>query len=132
MVSVRAAKSKGSQFEYDCQYNLGKICGWEDIYRTSERGFQLQYDLHIDDKYTNEKIAIECKRLKAISWNQAVKFYEKLITKTKDYDKRYLLFKPNRQPCLVLHLDDNCNYIIQTFESLFKVSFDKHPSTRNR
>ena len=97
MVTVRAAKSKGSQFEYDVQYSISFL--YDDIYRTSERGFQRQYDLR-SDKYN---ACIECKRLKGISWNQLVAFYEKLKKVTPDADKRYIIFQSNRQPPLVFN-----------------------------
>jgi hypothetical protein len=122
MTSVRAAKSKGSQFEYDCQYSLSKI--YPDIYRTSERGFQRQYDLASEKFF----VAFECKRLKSLSWNQAKKYYEKLKEKAPNCNC-YLLFKSNQQPCLVMTEDTN-KLIIQTFEDYFNVPFLKHPSTR--
>ena len=125
MTSVRAAKSKGSQFEYDCQYSLSAI--WPTIFRTSERGFQLQYDLGCNDA------VFECKRLKAISWNQAVKFLEKLERVTPEGKLCALLFKPNRQPCLVMGRDnDSTKIAVMTFEDWFGVPFEKHPSTRNK
>jgi len=124
MVSVRAAKSKGSQFEYDCQYSLSKV--FPDIYRTAERGFQMQIDLCSDEQET----VFECKRLKAISWNQAKNFYLKLTDVTPTARNRYLLFQSNRQPCLVFYLDDNYGYLIQEFENVFGTQFEKHPSTR--
>ena len=74
MVKVRTAKVKGSMFEYDIQHSLKAL--YPDIYRTSERGYQLQYDLHTDQGMA----VIECKRLKGISWNQLDKFYQKLMS----------------------------------------------------
>jgi len=124
MTSVRAAKSKGSSFEYDCQHSLKKL--FPDIYRTSERGFQMQYDLHSE----SGKMVFECKRLKGISWNQLDKFYEKL-EKVKPYNYgSCLLFKSNRQPCLVFYIDDHARIVIESFEDVFGVPFEKHPSTR--
>lgn len=119
MVTVRTAKSKGSQMEYDCQASLEVL--YPDIYRTSERGFQLQYDLRTD----KDKFVFECKRLRGISWNQLVKFYEKLkLVKPEGYGC-CVLFKSNRQPCLVF--DGAC---IRTFQKVFGVEFIKHESTR--
>ena len=124
MVTVRSAKSKGSQFEYDCQHSLSKV--YPGIYRTSERGFQLQYDLECD------KAVFECKRLKSMSWNQAKKFYEKLESKTPDYKRSYLLFKSNQQPCLVMYqgLVNPYHLVVMEFESYFLTPFEKHPTTR--
>ena len=124
MVTRRTAKNKGAQFEYDCQYSLKDT--YTDIYRTSERGFQLQYDLRSD----KGEAVFECKRLKGLSWNQAVKYFKKLQDKSpKDY-KCYLLFKSNQQPCLVMHQDDCTDSIyVVRFDSLFG-EFKKHPSTR--
>ena len=121
MTSVRAAKSKGSQFEYDCQYSLPAI--WETILRTSERGFQLQYDLECDDA------VFECKRLSGISWNQAVKYFLKLESVAPEKKMAALLFKSNRQPCLVMGREEGV-LTIKTFEDWFGFSFEKHPSTR--
>jgi len=125
MTSVRAAKSKGSQFEYDSQHSLTAI--YPDIYRTAERGFQLQYDLHSE----KSKVVFECKRLKGISWNQLVKFYNKLENKAPEDYRKYLLFKSNFQPCLVF-FKINEYYTIVEFENLFRVPFEKHPSTRKK
>ena len=128
MVKIRTGKVKGSGFEYDCQYNLQR---WtiHPVNRTAERGYQREYDLHIDTD--NGYIAIECKRLAGISWNQLVKFYEKLEKVTPDAELRYLLFKSNRQPCLVFTRKvKNGPFIIESFEDYFMLSFDKHPSTR--
>lgn len=124
MVSVRVAKSKGSQFEYDCQYSISKVC--PEIYRTSERGFQLQYDLEGNNQ------VIECKRLKGISWNQAKKFFEKLERVRPEEKTPLLLFKSNRQPCLVMYRSDFDIIEICDFESYFGVEFQKHPSTRRK
>jgi len=127
MVSVRTAKAKGSCFEYDCQDSLKKL--YPTIFRTSERGFQLQYDLEVPNGPV-----FECKRLKGISWNQLVKFYEKLC-KVSKYKEIYLLFKSNRQPCLVFYnnnLQAIRSYTIKTFEDVFNVPFVKHESTRKR
>jgi len=132
MTTVRSAKSKGSSFEYDCQYSINKV--EPGIWRTSERGFQLQYDLESD------WYIIECKRLKGMSWNQAKKFFLKL-EKNKLPRKMLgnivgnkvplLLFKSNQQPCLVMYRDMEILLVVQ-FEDYFGVSFEKHPSTRKK
>ena len=46
MTSVRAAKSKGSQFEMNCEASLQQR--YPDCYRTHERGYIMQYDLKSD------------------------------------------------------------------------------------
>jgi len=122
MTSVRAAKSKGSSFEYDCQHSLK--AKYPLIYRTSERGFQRQFDLCDEESLS----AFECKRLKGISWNQLVSYYEKL-EKVTVQGNNFLLFQSNRQPCLVFYKND-AGYTINTFESVFGTPFEKHPSTR--
>lgn len=122
VVTVRTAKSKGSSMEYSTQYSLSKI--HPDVYRTAERGFQRQFDLHIP----SQDIAIECKRLKGVSWNQLLKFYKKLVS-VSDCNTNYVVFKSNNQPALVL-LEESGFYVIKTFESVFKTPFEKHPSTR--
>jgi len=122
MVKVRTAKAKGSSFEYDCQHSLK--AKYPEIYRTSERGFTRQFDL-CDDKSLS---AFECKRLKGISWNQLVKFYNKLEEKA-GMGNNFVLFKSNNQPCLVFYVSD-FGYTINTFEAVFKTPFEKHPSTR--
>ena len=128
MVSVRTGKSKGSQMEYDCQYSLSKV--YPDIYKTSERGFQLQYDLECDEG------VFECKRLKGMSWNQAKKFYEKLLSVAPEGKEPYLLFKSNRQPCLVMTRTwvscDTYFLCVNEFVDTFGVPFEKHPSTRSK
>ena len=126
MTSVRAAKSKGSSFEYDVQYSLKQK--YPTIYLTKQLGFQQQQDVRDDD----EKFVVECKRLKGISWNQAVKFLDKLISVApKDY-KSLLVFKSNNQPALVMSCIGNFPkiYTIQTFEIWFGIPFLKHESTR--
>lgn len=128
MVKVRTAKSKGNQFEYDCQASLNRI--YSDIYRTSERGFQQQYDLR-----TEHKLIFECKRLKGISWNQCINFYNKLKTRIPQGYACYLLFKSNNQPCLTffeIQKENKQIYAIQTFEDTFGVPFIKHESTRKK
>lgn len=128
MTTIKSAKSKGNQFEYDCQASLKQI--YLDIYRTSERGFQQQYDLR-SDLY---KVVFECKRLKGISWNQLVKFYEKLNNRIEDDYDAFLLFKSNNQPCLVFFKEekDSPYFLIKSFEEVFESKFIKHESTRGK
>ena len=123
---IRNSKARGSCFEYDCQESLQAI--YPDIYRTSERGFQLQYDLRTD----MAKIVWECKRLKGMSWNQAKKFLLKLQGKAPEGYYSYLLFKSNQQPCLVMYMTNDKKFFVTTFENEFNTPFIKHTSTRNR
>ena len=125
MTTVRSAKAKGSSFEYDCQHSLNQRM--HDVWRTSERGFQLQYDLE------DSSSIYECKRLKSMSWNQAKKFFYKLkeisIPKGKS---PWLLFKSNRQPCLVMFEDTYEVLSVVEFKDAFGCDFEKHPSTRKK
>lgn len=129
MTTVRSAKAKGSSFEYDCQYSLQQWTN-KPVTRTSERGFQLQYDLAIGEDLDNPIFVIECKRLKGMSWNQAVKFFEKLESVAPVTSIPYLLFQSNHQPCLVMFRQYGCNITVQTFDDFFMMKFEKHSSTR--
>jgi hypothetical protein len=117
MVTVRSAKNKGSSFEYDClesiQQNIPKA------YLTKQRGFQLQFDIQDDDK----KLAIECKRLKGISWNQLEGFYNKLNQVKPEGYIPLILFQSNHQPCLIY---DGFLKQIWLFEKWFGCPFKKH------
>lgn len=128
MVSVRTAKSKGSSFEYDVQYNLQRWTN-KPVTRTSERGFQRQYDIAIGEDINNPDYVIECKRLKGISWNALIKFYKKLESVTPKNATKYIFFQSNHQPCLVFSHDFN-GYNVREFENKFSIRFEKHPSTR--
>ncbi len=129
MVSRRAAKSKGSQFEYDCQYSLEQK--YDSVTRTAERGYQRQYDLKVMVREnTYDYYAIECKRLKGISWNQLKKFYNKLTRSTPHAKYCYVIFQSNFQPCLVYYFCPGIGYTIRQFLDVFGVPFVKHPSTR--
>jgi len=123
MVKIRTAKSKGSSHEYDCQESLQP--SYQDIYRTSERGFQMQYDLRSDI----HKSVFECKRLAGISWNQAVAYYKKLESVAPDNYLCFLLFRSNRQPCLVMTREGN-SLVVKPFNDYFGLEFKKHNSTR--
>jgi hypothetical protein len=127
MVSVRTAKSKGSSFEYDTVFSLKQ---WTTlpVYLTKELGFQRQFDVAVGD-IEKPTIAIECKRLKGVSWIQLMKFYEKLEKVAHKDSIKCLLFKSNFQPCLVFCKINGC-YEVKLFEDIFKVPFLKHPSTR--
>ena len=97
MVTRRTAKNKGSQFEMDCKHSLIPL--FPDILRLGNEGFQAEHDLRSEKSNT----VFECKRLKGISWNELVKIYKKLESVTPEADNRYILFKPNKQPCLVFY-----------------------------
>lgn len=117
---IRASKSKGSQFEMDCAHSLKWIV--PDIRRPGPEGFQMQYDL--DSTYRT----FECKCRRSITWNQAVKWFNKLKSVTPSGKKPYLLFKSNQQPCLVM--SEVAGHIrVELFEREFG-KFEKHPSTR--
>ncbi len=124
MVTRRTAKVKGNAFEYDCQASLKAFA--PDIYRTAERGFQRQYDLRSDA----QKCVFECKRLKALSWNQAKKYFLKLAEIACE-NTPYLLFKSNQQPCLVMYYWEESITVCE-FEDYFGVPFVKHESTRRK
>jgi hypothetical protein len=130
MTTVRSAKSKGSQFEYDVVASLQQLYPF--TYRTAELGFQRQYDVEVKDNSAahNTLLIVECKRLKGISWNEALKLYNKLLfKKPSSCQKAYLLFQSNHQPCLVF-FDINGVHTIKRFEDVFGVDFIKHKSTR--
>ena len=135
------AKQKGNRFEYDCQDSLKQV--FQNVIRTSERGYQLQYDLEVRDSKGEKIVAIiKCKRLAGVSWNQLARFYEKLAAKANAQEpygigpdglvkpKTYLLFQSNRQPCLVFTKYDG-KYVIQEFKDLFGCPFIKHKSSRS-
>ncbi len=121
MVKIRTAKQKGSSFEYDCQESLKQK--YPDVYLTKQRGFQLQYDIQTDIGFQ----IFECKRLRGISWNQLVNFWNKL-NRIKLEGASYLcriLFKSNNQPCLVFD-----GHSISEFKDFFEVPFIKHTPIR--
>jgi len=124
---MRGARQKGRVFERNCEASLKQID--DSYYLTHEVGYQQQYDIR-SDKH-NE--VFECKCLRGMAWNEAKKYFRKLMTvKPTDY-KPYLLFKPNQQPCLVLYLDISGRITIQEFEKVFGVPFIKYtPIKRNK
>jgi len=127
MTSVRSAKSKGSQYEMSVRDSL--VQKYPDTLLTKQEGYQLQYDIVVH----SAGIAIECKRHKSFSWNELVKYFNKLKTRiSKDYQP-FLIFQANRQPCLVmmeypLYHHEKVEYVLQvrTFESVFGVPFIVH------
>lgn len=120
MVTRRAAKSKGSTFERECFENLKLI--YEDIDWLRNLGQPLQYDL----ESKQHSVAIECKRHKAFSWNELVKYMQKLQAATPNHQTHLLLCKANRQPVLVMCLSILDNSIrVMTYKDYFGVEFRK-------
>ena len=117
---IRASKSKGKDFERNCEASLQQI--WSDVHLTHELGYIQQYDIQ-----SNLAFAVwECKRLKGICWNELVKFFNKLrsVAPKNQEGKHYacyILFKSNQQPCLVFDGDK-----IEEFERYFGMPFIKH------
>lgn len=120
MKTRRAQRQKGSNFEYDVQHSVSKL--YFDVYRTSERGFQKQYDLQCDGK----KLVIECKRHAKFSWNELVKYYDKLSKVKPDGYTCVIVFQGNRQPVLVF----DGTKIVEFEDYFWGAEFEKHPSTR--
>lgn len=122
---IRGSKQKGSGFEYSCRDSL--IPAYPDILITKQLGFVSGYDL-ISKK---ELIVWECKRHKGFSWNELVKWYEKL---EKNSPKEYsciLLFKANHQPCLIMYRRIIHTLHVETFEDYYGYSFIKHTGKQN-
>ena len=130
---VRYSKSKGSQFEYSCQASLQQK--YPTIYLTKQLGFQRQFDICSD----NDRIAIECKKERNTTWNQAKKYLDKLISVAPEYDDGihdftakydcYLIYRCNNMPIMVMFKKDNKYYQME-FSDCFDVPFIKHKSTR--
>ena len=111
----RSAKSKGNQFEYEVEFNLRPM--YENIFLTKERGFVRQYDL-CDD---TAKLIVECKFHRSISWNEAEKIFKKLIDKSPEGFTKYLIYKTNRQPVLVMY--DETSPKLTKFSDFFNKPF---------
>lgn len=119
-MKISTRKAKGASFEYDCLESLQAI--YPNMYLTSKQGFVQQYDLRDD----NNKIVVECKRHKGFSWNELIKLFKKLKSKSPENYKHFLIIKANRQPCLIMNEDEYGLIFIQTFEDYFKTPFIKH------
>ena len=118
---------KGTPFEKNCEASLRQI--FPDAKRTHEEGYFLMYDL----ESKNGKFIGECKRLRGISWNQAVKFYEKTESLAPTGYKSYLFFQSNFQPCLVMSRQDEGYIQVVRFEVEFGTEFIKYtPVKRNK
>ena len=124
MVTRRTGKTKGAALEMDVAYSLKKK--YPDIMRLGQEGFQMGFDV----ASKKASLAIECKRLKGISWNQLVKYYHNLKKKAYDYNIKIIVFKSNYQPALVFYETVGGKFGICTFESFFFVPFKKHKSMR--
>ena len=125
MTTVRSAKVKGAMAEYDTWESLKGI--YPNILLTKQLGFQMQYDL-VDH---GSKTVFEVKRLKSMSWNQALQFYRKLASVSLKYYAPYLIFKSNNQPALVMYEFEG-RMIVAEFQTVFNVPFIKHISTRSK
>ena len=122
---IRSSKSKGSQFEMNVEASMQQM--YPQCYRTHDRGYVKQYDL--EDK--DNQIAIECKRMKSLSWNEAKRYYGKLVRFAPEDYLKYLIFKSNQQPCLVMYSHRN-TLVVEEFESFFGFPFIKHTPTKKR
>jgi hypothetical protein len=124
MTTQRSARTKGSQFELECRDSLLPV--FHDIQRYGGEGFVSQVDLVSRE----HKVAVECKRWKDLGvnhWTKLCELYAKLVEKssTMNYapDEFYLLFKPNRSPCLVMFMDADFQFTVKEFTTHFGVPF---------
>jgi hypothetical protein len=117
MTTVRSAKTKGAQFELSCRDSLQQC--YHDIVRWGGEGYSMQWDLYSKE----HMVAIECKRLAGISWNELVKFYEKLVKQAPAGVACFVLFQSNRQPPLVFYKACEGKYWIAEFKTIFGVPF---------
>ena len=122
---IRAAKSKGNQFEYDVCFNLLKI--YPNLYCTKERGFVRQFDICSDI----EKIAIECKNHKKLSWNEKKKYLFKLQEMAPEGYICFLISKTIRQPPLIMYELDGILYECE-IEDKFGIKFEKHQPIKRK
>lgn len=126
LVTVRSAKQKGSQFEYDCAASLRQK--YPGILLTKQQGFVQQYDL-VDN---TRELAFECKRLKSLSWNQAMKIFNELERYAPTGYECYLLIQCNHQPCLVMIRTCTDRLLIREFDAEFGVPFIKHEPIKRK
>lgn len=120
MTTVTSAKNKGRCFERDAEASLQQI--YPHCHMTHEVGYIMEYDL----QSVPDKIAVECKRLKGISWNQAKGYFNKLKLRSPVGYTCYLLFQSNYQPCLVMYHNANKQCVVAEFEHYFGVEFIRH------
>jgi hypothetical protein len=130
MASIKA--KKGNPFERDVEASLRQV--YPDARRTHEIGYILEYDVISDIG----KIAVECKRIRGVSWNRLVKFYNKLNSVAPVGYACYVIFQCNHQPCLVFYTEiikpthaplGYACYTIKRFQDVFGVQFIKHIPT---
>jgi len=121
MVKRSTAKVKGRQFEYDVEASLQVL--YPDCYMTHEKGYITQYDLKSD----TAKLAIECKRIHGISWNQLNLIYDKLNRMKPDKYRPLVIFKSNLQPPLVYD-----GSMIISFVRYFCTPFIKHTPAKRK
>lgn len=114
---------KGTPYERNIEASLRQL--YPDTRRTHEIGYILQYDIISDIG----KKAIECKRIRGISWNQLIKFYKKLVQVAPKGYECYISFQCNHQPSLIFGVDETGKYYIRTFQDIFNVPFIKHIPT---
>ena len=109
--------------ELNTEHSLKAV--YSDIKRMGGEGQYLQYDL-ISER---NLVVFECKFHKSISWNEAKKYFHKLITKKPTDYEPYLIFKSNQQPVLVMYLTEG-RLTVREFEAVFGVVFEKHKSVK--
>lgn len=126
MVSIRAAKSKGSQFEMDCEHSLRPV--FPNIKRLGGEGQYREIDLEC----TEHNVVFECKRHAGFNWNPLVKIFEKLEKRAPDGQGHYLLFQANRQPPLVMYRCMTGRIEVTTFEDFFETPFEKHKTVKHK
>lgn len=126
MTTVRSAKAKGSAFELSCKDSLEQV--FPDIQRYGGEGFIARYDL----LSKNHQVCIECKRLKGFSWNQLLEFFQILISHMPKGYMPYLLFQANRQPCLVMHFDEDYHITVHEFQTYFGCAFLQRKNKNKR
>ena len=111
-----SARKKGNSLEYDVEYSLKPI--YSDIKTTERRGFAQGFDLIAEQKNT----VFECKFHKSITWNELVKIYEILRSRTQEAVFHWVIFKTNQQPVLVFD-----GKSIRLFKDIFGVEFKNRP-----
>lgn len=128
IVTVRTAKNKGSQFEMDCEYSLRKK--YPDIHRLGGEGQYREIDLESKQYHCT----FECKRHAGFNWNELIKIFNKLEKRSPEGSTCYLLFKGNRQPCLVMQrsLSSEGPIYVDEFDDAFSIKFEKHKTEKKK
>ena len=78
MVSRQYQRSKGNQFEYECEHNLKKM--FQTVKTLERRGFAKGWDITCNNSDISQ-VVVECKNHKSMSWNEMVKTLKNLIDK---------------------------------------------------